>query len=488
LRVVVVGAGLGGLAAACHLAGRGHDVTVLEREPAPGGCAAQLREGGFHIDTGPIVLTMPGILEATFAAAGASMDEHVTVHPVDPMYRATFADGSELYVRRGVEAMSQEIRELSGPRDAAGFERFASWLAKLADVELPHFIDRSWDSVFDLAREVPALLRLVRLGALRRMASQVGRYFDDPRLRQTFSFQALYAGLSPFEALAVFCVITYMDSVEGVFAAAGGMHAIASGLAAAASRAGVDVRCDAPVERIERSGDGRARAVRLETGESIAADAVVANADVAATYRRLLGVRPPRVVRRGAYSPSCVVWTAGVNGPAPEGAAHHNIHFGSAWRESFDTLVRGGAQMSDPSILVSLPTVSDPGLAPPESTVVYGLEPVPNLDAPLDWRVEGPRLRDDLVGRIGALGYPVDDVVVERFRDPSDWAASGLERGTPFALAHRFFQSGPFRPRNVDPRIPGLVLVGMGTVPGVGIPMVLLSGGLAAARVDEVAA
>jgi phytoene desaturase len=129
--------------------------------------------------------------------------------------------------------------------------------------------------------------------------------------------------------------------------------------------------------------------------------------------------------------------------------------------------------------------VTDRSLAPPGCSVVYALEPVPNLDGSVDWEQEGPRLRDDLVHRLGALGYPVDGVELERFVDPPAWAARGLERGTPFSLSHRFFQSGPFRPRNVDPRVPGLVLTGMGTVPGVGIPMVLLSGRLAALRVDE---
>jgi len=487
VRVVVVGAGLGGLAAACHLVGRGYDVTVLERAAEPGGCATQLVGEGFRVDTGPVVLTMPAILEATFAAADASMNEHIVVRPVDPMYRATFADGSELFVRRGVDAMTEEIRAFAGPRDAAGFERFAVWLRDLTAVELPRFIDRSWDSVLELTREVPALVRLIRLGALRRMTRQVGRFLTDTRLQQAFSFQAMYAGLSPFEALAVFCVITYMDSIEGVYAAEGGMQAVAAGLAAAASGGGASVRYREPVQRICRGGDGRVRGVRLASGESVPADVVVVNADVAATYRELLDLEAPRVVRRGAYSPSCAVWAAGVSGAPPPTSAHHNIHFGAAWRESFDALLRERSRMPDPSILVTLPSTTDPTLAPPGGTVVYGLEPVPNLDATIDWAVEGPRLRDDLVGRIGAFGYPVDDVVIESFTDPSGWSAAGLERGTPFALAHRFFQSGPFRPRNVDPRVPGLVLVGMGTVPGVGIPMVLLSGGLAAARVDEMA-
>jgi len=485
VRVVVVGAGLGGLAAACHLAGRQHDVTIVERDDRPGGCAGQLQAEGYRIDTGPVVLTMPDLLEATFAAAGATMRDHVRILPLEPMYRATFADGSELCLRRGVGPMADEITSFAGAREAEGFRRFASWLEALYRVEMPHFIDRSWDSVLDLGRDIGVLLRLLRLGALRRMADQVGRYFDDERLRQVFSFQALYAGLSPFEALAAFCVITYMDSVEGVFFADGGLHSIATGLAAAAVHAGADLRLGSEVTRIERTPDGRVCGVRMADGAHLPAEAVVANADVAATYRTLLGIDAPRVVRAGSYSPSAAVWVAGARGSAPAGAAHHNIHFGAQWRAAFTALLRDGQRMPDPSILVTMPTVSDPSLAPPGSAVIYALEPVPNLDGAVDWRTEGPRLRDDLVRRLGILGYPVDRVEIEDFVDPLTWKARGLERGTPFSLAHRFFQSGPFRPRNVDPRVPGLVLTGMGTVPGVGIPMVLLSGGLAAGRVEE---
>jgi phytoene desaturase len=485
VQVVVVGAGLGGLAAACHLVGRGHDVTVVERGGAPGGCAGQVATAGYRIDTGPVVLTMPDLLDATFAAAGSDMREHLTIRPVDPMYRAVFADGSELCVRRGVDAMAEEIARLAGAREADGFRRFAAWLQALYRVEMPHFIDRAWTSVLDLGHDVGALVQLLRLGALRRMSTQVARYFDDERLQQVFSFQALYAGLSPFEALAVFCIITYMDSVEGVFFADGGIHAVATGLAAAAAHGGAQLRFGTEVVQVERAAGGRATGVRLAGGERLPADVVVVNADVASTYRALLGIRAPRVVRRGHYSPSAVVWTAGVRGRVEPGVAHHNIHFGAQWREAFDAVLRDGVCMPEPSILVSTPTVTDPSLAPTGGAVLYALEPVPNLDGQVDWDVEGPRRRDDLVRRVGALGYPVEDIDVEHFVDPVGWRAQGLERGTPFSLAHRFFQSGPFRTRNVDDRVPGLVLTGMGTVPGVGIPMVLLSGGLAAARVEE---
>jgi phytoene desaturase len=276
-----------------------------------------------------------------------------------------------------------------------------------------------------------------------------------------------------------------MDTVEGVSFPSGGMHEVARGLAAAAEKAGASFAYSSPVERIERGADGVVTGLRLTTGERVGADAVVCNADVAATYRTLLGLAPPRRVSHGRYSPSCALWLAGVRGAPPPGAAHHNLHFGRPWREAFDTLLRDGRRMPDPSILVTAATVTDPSLAPDGGTTLYVLEPVPNLDGAVAWDTAGAETRGDLVARVGALGYPVDDIELEAFIDPPGWAARGLERGTPFALAHQFFQSGPFRTPNVDRRVPGLVLVGMGTVPGVGIPMVLLSGRLAADRVER---
>jgi phytoene desaturase len=485
VRTVVVGAGLGGLSAACHLAGRGHEVVVVDREAVPGGRAGIVEEDGFRIDSGPTVLTMVGLLEQTFAAAGAGLEDHLTLRPLDPTYRACFPDGSELRVRADGRAMVEEIRAFAGSGEAAAFERFSTWLGRLYQLELPHFIDRNYDSALDFARDPMALVRLVRLGGLRKLAPKVAGFFRDPRLQRIFSFQSMYAGLSPFEALAIYSVITYMDMVEGVYFPAGGMHEVPRGLAGAAEKAGATFRFATPVERITRRADGSVHGVRLACGELIAADAVVCNVDVAVAYRSLLGLPPPRVAGRGRYSPSCVVWLAGVRGALPAGAAHHNIHFGRTWREAFAALLEDGRRMPDPSVLVTCATVSDPSLAPVRSSTLFALEPAPNLDGSVDWASERPRLRDELATRVGALGYPVDDVAVERLTDPRDWEEQGLERGTPFALAHSFFQTGPFRPGNVDRRIPGLVFTGMGTVPGVGIPMVLISGRLAADRVDE---
>ena len=489
-QVVVVGAGLGGLAAACGLAGAGHDVTVVEAGDGPGGRAGELELGGYRFDTGPTVLTMPDLIDRCFAAAGVERSSLLTLRPVDPMYRACFADGSELRVRHGEAAMTAEIATVCGDREAEAFGRFCRWLQRLYDLEMPRFIDRNYDSPLDLARPLGPALQLARLGGFRKLASAVGRFFDDERLRRVFSFQSLYAGLAPYDALAIYAVITYMDTVNGVFVPDGGMHALPVALAQAAELAGAKFRYETPAERVLlRNGTtGAVRGVRLSGGEIIPATAVVLNPDLPVAYRTLLpGLVAPRQTRRGTYSPSAIVWHVGARGALPAGAEHHNIHFGRTWDAAFRDLLDRGMRMRDPSLLVSVPSIAEPAMAPSGGHSLYVLEPAPNLDGTVDWTSERSRARDELAARVEGFGYPTD-IEVEELVDPLDWEARGMERGTPFALAHRFLQTGPFRPSNVERRAPGVVFTGSGTVPGVGVPMVLISGLLAAQRVEELAA
>jgi phytoene desaturase len=486
-RVVVIGAGLGGLAAACHLAGRGNDVTVIEAAAVPGGRAGIRCESGYRFDTGPTVLTMPHLVEECFDAAGVEMADFLELLPVDPMYRTVFADGTELYVRRGRDAMHEEIRAVCGPTEAASFDQFCAWVSKLYALEMPNFIARNYDSPLDLARPLRPALELARIGAFRRLAPKINNFFADERLRRIFSFQSMYAGLAPYQALALYAVIAYMDTINGVYVPKGGMHALPTALANAAEKAGAQLRYGTSVERIllERGADGPVRGVALAGGEVVPAESVVCNADLPAAYRTLLPTLPtPKRVRTGRYSPSALVWHAGVRGELPPRVAHHNIHFSASWEPAFRALLEHGQRMPEPSVLVTVPTIDEPSMAPPGRHVLYALEPVPNLDGRVDWSRERTRARDELVATVAAAGYPVD-TEVEQLVDPDDWRARGLERGTPFSLAHSFFQTGPFRPANVDARAPGLVFVGSATVPGVGLPMVLISGALAAERVER---
>ncbi|WP_425307692.1 phytoene desaturase family protein [Ammonicoccus fulvus] len=486
--VIVVGAGLAGLAAALHLAGTGHRVTVLEREAQPGGRNGTLEQDGFRFDTGPTVFTMVPLLEQAFNAVGSTVADHLEFTLLDPAYHAFFADGSRLLVRPGHEKMREEIARECGTKDAWAFDRFVAWLRRLNDAELPHFIDTNFNTPLDLFRSPRAALELVRLGAFRRLGPEIARRFDDERLHRVFSFQAMYAGLAPAQALALYAVITYMDSIEGVwFPTEGGMHAVPRAMARAARAAGVEIRCSTPVARVERGSGGGVRGVRLGDGEFLAADGVVLTPDLPVAYEQLLPDIPaPRTARRGRFSPSALVWHAGVRGELPEGVGHHNIHFGADWDNAFSDLLKRGRPMSDPSRFVAIPSLDDATAAPAGHHTLYVLEPVPNLQAgrTINWPDAGRRLRTRLTRDLQAFGYPTD-IVTEQLVTPDDWAAQGLAAGTPFALAHTFRQTGPFRPRNVDRRVPGLAFAGSSTTPGVGIPMVLISGKLAAERIAE---
>ncbi len=481
-RVVVVGAGLGGLSAALRLAGAGREVTVLEREAVPGGRAGVLTDRGYRFDTGPSVLTMPGLVADALACVDEHLEDWLDLLPLDPLYRAHYPDGSTLDVRADPGAMAAEVERVCGPAEAAGYLRFVDYVTKLYRLEMADFIDRNLDSPLDLLR--PGLARLVALGGFRRLAPKVAQFLSDPRTQRVFSFQSMYAGLSPYDALAIYAVIAYMDTVAGVVFPRGGMHALPVALAGAAEKHGVTMRYATTAARVELTGS-RATAVITASGERIAADAVVLNPDLPVAYRELLPpAYTPARVRRLTYSPSCVVLLAGSTAGYSK-IAHHNISFGRSWRGVFRELITDRTLMSDPSLLVTVPTRTDPTLAPPGRQSYYVLAPTPNLDAPLDWDVVGPRYREEIVQTLEQRGYVGfgDAIEVAHLTTPADWRRQGMERGAPFAASHTFTQTGPFRPRNLAPGLENVVFVGSGTQPGVGVPMVLISGRLAAERI-----
>ncbi|MDO5500127.1 MAG: phytoene desaturase family protein, partial [Propionibacteriaceae bacterium] len=387
MKVVVIGAGLAGLAAACHLTGAGHQVTIIEREAHPGGRAGTLTQDGFRFDTGPTVFTMPAFLEQALAAVGAGVATHVPMRRLDPAYRARFADGSVIDVRAGVPAMREEIARTSSPRDAAAFDDFVRWLEDLNDVEVPHFIDRNYDSPAGLLARPAAAARLLRLGAFGRFGRVVESRFADPRLHRLFSFQAMYAGLAPDRALAVYALITYMDSIAGVYAPEGGMHAVPRAMAAAVTAAGAELHLNRTVTKVLRMPNGQVGGVECADGERVRADAVVCTLDPPVARRTVLaGLNVAQPRRRERFSPSAVVLHLGVRGSVAGDVRHHNIHFGEDWAPAFADLLDRGRLMGDPSRMVCVPSLDDPGAAPPGHATLYVLEPVPNLDASrIDW-------------------------------------------------------------------------------------------------------
>ncbi|MBJ7399136.1 phytoene desaturase family protein [Mycolicibacterium sp.] len=478
--VVVVGAGLSGLSAALQLAGQGRSVTVVERYGFPGGRVGQADIRGYKIDTGATVLTMPDIIEDAFNAVGASMSDYIELMPSDPAYRASFADGSVFDVHSDAAAMTAAIEEFAGPANAAGYQRLRDWLTELYALEMRGFIASNFSSPLSLL--TPQLARLAAIGGFRGWEKMVSRFIADERLQRIFTFQALYAGVPPQQALAAYAVIAYMDTIAGVYFPRGGIRAMPEGLAAAAADAGVQFRYRTTVTRLERS-DSRVTAVCTDSGDRIACDAVVLTTELPLTYE-LLG-RTPRRPIKFRPSPSCVVIHAGV--PSVQGALqHHNISFGANWSKTFDEIIDKGVLMSDPSLLVTMPTAVDPTLAPAGRDLLFVLAPCPNLEVgKVNWAVQGDTYARQVLATAAERLLPGldQDVDVLDVVTPADWARQGMLAGSPFALAHTFSQTGPFRPANLVRGIDNVVLAGSSTVPGVGVPTALLSGRLAAERV-----
>jgi phytoene desaturase len=440
--VVVVGAGLGGLSAALHLAGAGRRVN----------------------------------------AVGEELGDWLTLRRLDPAYRARFADGSTIDVRAGVDNMADEIARTCGAKDADGWLRYVEFLRALYRIEMPHFIERNLDSPFQLVSG--PLARLAAQGGFRRLDRKVAQYFTDDRLRRLFSFQAMYAGLAPAQALAIYAVITYMDCVEGVYFPEGGMHAVPRALAGAAEKHGVEFRYRTTAAAIDVR-EGRARGVLTTEGERIAADVVLVNADLPTAYDELLPAHyTPRRVPRLRYSPSAVVLHAGSRATF-DGMAHHTIEFGSSWNETFEEIIDRGVVMSDPSFLLTTPTLTDPSLAPAGRHTYYALFPAPNTTGRVDWAAHRDGYREHLIETLEKRGYPGFEagIETEHLVTPADWRAHGMAAGAPFAAAHTFGQTGPFRSPTLDRRIGNLVFCGSNAQPGVGVPMVLVSGRLAAERI-----
>ena len=479
-KVVVVGAGLAGLSAALRLAGAGRDVTVIERELVPGGRNGLLNKDGYDFDTGPTVLTMPSLIQDAFSAVGEDLKDWLELMPVTPLYRSFFADGSQIDVHADTHAMEQEIREKVSATEAAGYRDYVDFVTKLYKYEMHDFIDRNIDSPLNLL--TPNLARLIALGGFRKLQPKVNQFLKDPRLQRVYSFQAMYAGVSPQQALAIYAVIAYMDSVNGVFFPKGGMHAVPRALAAAAQKHGVKFVYGSSVTSLDVE-NSRVKAAITDKGERFECDAIVMNPDLPVVWKSLLG-KEPLSIKRLKYSPSCVTLLVG-SSKKYDHVAHHNIHFGHSWDGVFDELINQKKLMSDPSVLVTIPTHDDPTLAPAGKESYYVLFPTPNLDADIDWTIEKSRFRDQMIATLEARGYEGfgDAIEVESMTTPLDWQAQGMERGAPFASAHTFFQTGPFRPRNVAAGFENVVFAGSGTQPGVGVPMVLISGRLAAERI-----
>ena len=474
---VVVGSGFGGLAAAVRLRAMGHPVTVLEARDQPGGRAGVFTRGGYTFDAGPTVITAPYLLEELFSLVGRRFEDYVQLVPVDPFYRIEFWDGSRFDYVGDEDRLVEQIRRFN-PKDVDGYQRMLKHIKDIFDVGYMQLVDQPFNTVGDMMRAVPDM---VRLGSFRSVYGMVSRYIQDERLRQVFSFQPLLIGGNPFKSSSIYTLIHWLERKWGVYFAKGGTGAIVSALVQLLSELGVEVRTSAPVDRIEVD-QGRAKAVLLEGGERVDARFVVANADPSTVYKKMLdpSVRKKHTDRRIDRLRQSMSLFVGYFGAKRtyEDIAHHTIILGPRYQGLLEDIFEKKQLAEDFSLYMHAPTRTDPGLAPAGHEGFYVLSPVPNNLSGIDWSDKAEAYFDRILSSLEERVLPgLGASLTERFFVTPRYFEESLRSkdGAAFGLEPRLTQSAYFRFHNRSEDVDGLYFVGAGTHPGGGVPGVLCS-------------
>jgi phytoene desaturase len=474
---VVIGGGLGGMAAALRLRAKGYRVTLFDRAPMLGGRAQVFEKDGFRHDAGPTVITAPFLFEELFALFGRRMDDYVTLVPLDPWYRFRFPDGDTFDYGGTIEETLAEIRRFE-PADADGYLRLLAHSEKLFNRGFTGLADQPFHNVWMMLAQAPAL---VRLGSHRTVWQMISKYLKHPKLRQAFSIQPLLVGGSPFDTTSIYGLIHFLERKWGVHFAMGGTGAMITGIGRLMREVGIDIRLNETVARVTLNGR-KASGVALENGANIAADIVVSNADPMHLFGEMLPAgrlaKAPKLKMRAArLSMGLFLLYFGTRRQYPE-VAHHTVWLGERFRELLDDIFKRKTLAKDFSLYIHRPTATDPRFAPPGCDSFYALCPVPNLSAGLDWTREAPRLRDQIVEALDATLLPGlrSEITAELCLTPADFKENYLAyQGSGFSIAPHFTQSAWFRFHNRAEGIDGLYLTGAGTHPGAGMPGVLCS-------------
>jgi len=476
-QAVVIGSGFGGLAAAVRLGARGFRVTVLERLDAPGGRAYVFRQDGYTFDAGPTIITAPELFEELWALCGRRLADDVDLRPMSPFYRVRFADGTSVDCSGDAQAMRAEVARIA-PADVAGYEQVMALSERIYRLAYEQLAHEPFDSWFGMLRLVPSF---VRLQAYRSLHAVVAAKVREPRLRFLLSFHPLFIGGNPFATSALYGLILHLERAGGVHFAMGGTGALVRGLVDLVTGQGGTVRCGAEVSAITLRGR-TATGVRLSSGEQLAADVVVSNADAAWTYQRLLPAAArrrwsDRRLARARYSMSLFVWYFGTRRRYPD-VPHHTILCGPRYRELLRDIFDRQVLADDFSLYLHRPTATDPSLAPPGCDAFYVLSPVPNLGGDVDWTVRAEPYRRLIAAALESTVLPnlQQNVVTSRLMTPLDFQDRLLAwRGAAFGMQPLLGQSAWFRPHNRAEDFEHLYLVGAGTHPGAGVPGVLSS-------------
>jgi phytoene desaturase len=495
-RVVVIGSGLGGLAAACTLAARGYAVTLCEKNPWVGGKAAVIDEQGFRFDMGPTILTIPRVLKRIWAEAGRDLATALDLVPLDPQWRSFFVDGTTLDLRSDVREMQATLDEFApGSGAGAGYARFMDLSRRLHRLSDEFFFWRSVGGMRDMLNvrqslSVGFLKELIGMRPGHSVAGTVRSFVPDERAAQMLDHYTQYVGSCPEQSPAVLCGIAHMQSHDGVWYPRGGTGAVPRALASLAVDLGVEIRTKTPIRRIIAES-GRVRGVETAAGETIRAGAVVSNSDSVRTHRELLeGPTRQRFLGRRRYEPACsgVVLYLGLD-KRYEQLIHHNFVFSRDPHEEFAAIYGRGEPAPDPTCYVCAPAVTEPEVAIPGGEALYVLVHTPYLRPHHDWTKMLPGYRDTIIRKLVETAGMKDlerHIVFERALTPQDINDRyHVLDGAIYGLASHGKYLGAFKPANRSPDVEGLYMAGGSAHPGPGMPMVMMSGWIAADCVDQ---
>ncbi|WGF89285.1 phytoene desaturase family protein [Marinivivus vitaminiproducens] len=494
LPVAVVGGGLGGLSAACVLAARGHKVILFDKNPWLGGKAAVLEQGGFRFDMGPTILTVPAVLRRVFQEAGRKLEDYVDLVRLDPQWRCFFDDRTVLDLVEDTDAMGRTLVERYGGHDAEGYRAFIAMSERLHTISERFFF---WKPVEDLMDTMDLRANMnagtladvlaLRMGST--VAGTIRKWVDDKRVAQMLDHFTQYVGSNPYAAPAVLCSIAHMQTDGGVWYPMGGTRAVPDALAKLAGELGVDLRPGVDIAHVRHRGR-RVEAVETADGGVIEVGAVVSNMDSVRTYEELIGGAPAaRFANRRRFEPACsgVVFYLGLD-KAYDHLLHHDFVFSSDPEEEFDFIYNKGRPAPDPSAYIAAPARTDPGVAPEGGEALYILVHTPYLRPGQDWRTMLPSYRRivfDKLARVAGMEDLESRIVVERTLTPQDiHDRYRVLNGAIYGLASHGRFLGAFKPGNRSRDLEGLYLAGGAAHPGPGMPMVLMSGWIAADALD----
>lgn len=483
--VLVIGAGVGGIATAALLARDGYNVTVVEKNEQPGGRCGRLVVDGHHFVTGPTLFLIPELFSKIFTDLGERMDDHLDLRRVDPSYHLHFDDGSELYLTSDLTDMKVQLEAIeSGSFN--GFLRYIEDGLLHYKLSLPFLMERNFRKFHEFFNLNNVLL-VLRIKGLVKHYDHVGNYFKDPRLKAAFTFQDMYVGLSPDEAPALFSLLQYAEFADGVWFPMGGMYSFVEALTGIAQKNGTQFLYNSPVLRININGR-QATGVTLENGEQIEADIVVANADLPYVFRDLLqDDNEARRLDRKKYSCSAIMYCWGTDKQYPQ-LETHNLFLAGDYMASFECIFDDLRLPDEPSFYVHAPARMDPSLAPEGQDTLIVMVPVGHIDDCnfQDWDEIQDRTRRIVLQRMEKMGVKDlgDHIKFERCYSPCDWQARfNLVKGATHGLSHNLMQMGYLRPHNRHNRYRNLYFVGASTHPGTGVPTVLVSARLVAERI-----